>query len=69
MNSTSADDTGGRIPVVDDGSVLLGEPGAPGCTTTGFAGYVRCAWAAKEKKIVKTVTASNLPRRVADPSL
>src|SRR5690349_7513084 len=40
MNSTSAGDRGGRVPFVDGGSVLLGFPGAPVCTTTGFAGLV-----------------------------
>src|SRR5579864_7606266 len=40
MNSTSAGDRGGSVPLVDAGSVLLGSPGAPGCTTTGFAELV-----------------------------
>src|ERR1700735_791857 len=35
MNSTSACDSGGSVPFVEEGSVLLGFPGAPGCTTTG----------------------------------
>lgn len=42
MNSTSADDRGGRLALVDEGNVLLGMPGAPGCTTTGFPGEVCC---------------------------
>ena len=42
MNSTSADDRGGRLALVDEGSVLLGIPGAPGCTTTDFPGEVCC---------------------------
>src|SRR5579885_938442 len=37
MHSTSACDCGGSVALVDGGSVLLGFPGAPGCTTTGFA--------------------------------
>ena len=36
MNSTSAADRGGRLALVEGGSVLVGIPGAPGCTTTGF---------------------------------
>jgi len=36
MNSTSAEECGGRLALVEDGSVLLGIPGGPGCTTTGF---------------------------------
>src|SRR5260370_20934962 len=38
MKSTFAGDRGGSVALVDGGSVLLGLPGAPGCTTTGFAG-------------------------------
>jgi hypothetical protein len=40
MNSTSACDRGGSVALVDGGSVRLGLPGAPGCTTTGFAGSI-----------------------------
>ena len=43
MNSTSAADRGGSVAWVDGGSVLVGAPGAPGCTTTGFAGSACCA--------------------------
>src|ERR1700760_4180784 len=43
MNSTSAADFGGRAARVDGGSLLLGAPGAPGCTTTGCPGLVCCA--------------------------
>src|SRR4029077_1806514 len=59
MNSTSAGDWGGRTARVDDGSVLLGAPGAPGCTTTGFAGADCCALAAGKNEIARTLTASN----------
>jgi len=34
---------GGSAPFVDGGSVRLGLPGAPGCTTIGFDRSVRCA--------------------------
>jgi hypothetical protein len=44
MNSTSARDGGSNVALVEDGSVLLGFPGAPGWTTTGAsAGEVCCA--------------------------
>jgi len=57
MNSTSAGDRGGRLGRIDDGSVLLGAPGAPGCTTTGFTGSGRCARAEAKKETAKTLTA------------
>ncbi|MFZ0802810.1 MAG: hypothetical protein WAN70_11660 [Terriglobales bacterium] len=60
MNPTSAEDRGGRTARVDDGSVLLGAPGAPGCTTTGFAGSVCCAQVAGEMKTMETPAASNV---------
>src|ERR1700693_2676260 len=71
MNATSAGDCGGRVARVDDGSVLLGVPGAPGCTTTGFAVSVCCARAAGEKEIAKTLAASNARTTVppAQPGL
>src|SRR5271157_453434 len=59
MKSTSACDRGGRVARVEDGRDLLGSPGAPGCTTAGFARSGRCAWAAGEKKTEKTLAASN----------
>src|ERR1700692_607703 len=59
MNSTSASERGGRVALVDDGSVLLGAPGAPGCTTTGFAGSLCRARAAGEMIIPKTLAPSN----------
>src|SRR6266481_2833780 len=70
MNSTSACDRGGSVALVDGGSVLLGLPGAPGCTTTGFAGSVCRALIAEEKtpaghkKPVETLAASNIPRSI-----
>jgi len=64
MNSTSAGDRGGRLARVDDGSVLLGAPGAPGCTTTGFAGSV-CACATGERETAKALAANNA--RIATP--
>src|SRR5215813_8945441 len=35
MNSTSAGDSGGNFALLEGGRILVGWPGAPGCTTTG----------------------------------
>lgn len=51
MNSTSAGERGGRVALVDEGSFLVGAPGAPGWTTAGFGESVCWANAAAEKKI------------------
>jgi hypothetical protein len=37
MNSMSFGEVGGRLALVEAGSVLVGWPGAPGCTTAGGA--------------------------------
>jgi hypothetical protein len=50
MKLTSASERGGSVARVDGGSVLLGFPGAPGCTTTGFAESVCCVCAAEQKE-------------------
>src|SRR5260370_35899901 len=64
-NSTSACDRGGSVALVDGGSVLLGLPGAPGCTTTGVAGSVCCAHIADEMNPgeQKKTTAALAPTR------
>src|SRR5580658_1108748 len=49
MNSTSACDGWSNEALVEGGSVLLGLPGAPGCTTTGVAGSACCADTVEEK--------------------
>src|SRR5258708_28063933 len=59
MNSTSAGERGGRMARVDDGSVLLGAPGAPGCTTTGLARSVCCGGATGEKKKAENLVGSH----------
>src|SRR6516165_2677458 len=59
MNSTSATDDGGRTALVEGGSVLVGIPGAPGCTTTGCGGLVCRAWIAEEKKTATKIAARN----------
>ena len=73
MNSTSACDRGGSVALVDGGSVLLGLPGAPGCTKTGVAESVCCAHIAEEKrpgedgKPVGALVASSMPHSTTDP--
>jgi len=66
MNSTSACDRGGSVALVDGGSVLLGLPGALGCTTTGFAGSVCCERAVEQKTLAEALAASNMPHSTAD---
>src|SRR5216110_696888 len=60
MNSTSACDSGGRVALVEDGSVLLGWPGVPGCTTTGLTESFCCARAGKEKRPVEALATNNM---------
>ena len=43
MNWTFARECGGNVALVEDGSVRVGWPGAPGWTTTGDAGLACCA--------------------------
>src|ERR1700719_2271296 len=59
MNSTSAADRGGSTARVDDDNVLLGIPGAPGCTTTGLAGSDCWPPAAQQKTTAETLMASD----------
>src|SRR5229473_1541215 len=56
MNSTSACDRGGSLALVDVGRVLLGLPGAPGCTITGVAGSVCCDHIEEQKKAAAVPT-------------
>src|SRR5215467_9282593 len=49
MNSTSACESGGSVAFVEGGSVLLGSPGAPGCTTTGLPESFCCSDIAEDK--------------------
>src|SRR6202050_2537870 len=67
MNSTSAFDHCGGAPFVVGGSVLLGFPGAPGCTTTGAAESPCCARAPHHIKPAATLAASSMPHSAADP--
>jgi hypothetical protein len=59
MNFMSAFDSGGNVPCVDGGSVLLGVPGAPGCTITGCDGAPCCAETAEQKKSMKMLAIRN----------
>jgi hypothetical protein len=42
MNSTSFAERGGSVALVEGGSLRVGCPGAPGCTTTGGAFEPAC---------------------------
>jgi hypothetical protein len=55
MNSTSACERGGNVALVEDGRVLLGCPGAPGCTTTDPAVRSRCCACASGHKPAASV--------------
>src|ERR1700719_3375186 len=67
MNSTSACDRGGKVPFVEGGSVLLGCPGAPGCTTTGFVESVCFANTVEEKKTRMALAAISTPHSILRP--
>src|SRR5215471_18224972 len=60
MNSTSARESGGNLAFVDGGRVLVGWPGAPGCTTTGVEESRCCETEGKGKKTTKAVAGSNM---------
>jgi hypothetical protein len=55
MNSTSFGELGGRVALVDGGSVRVGCPGAPGCTTTGVPGSACCAQIGSEIRAAKAL--------------
>lgn len=65
MNCTSAGERGGSVALVDGGNVLVGWPGAPGCTTTGVPGPTCCAQTGSENKTRKVQPAIN-PLRHAE---
>src|SRR5271169_583458 len=65
MKSTSACDRGGRVPFVEDGSVLLGCPGAPGCTTTGGAEPLCCARESGKNEPTRAFAAMSMPSNAA----
>jgi hypothetical protein len=64
MNSTSACDGCSNVALVEDGSVLLGFPGAPGCTTTGVpAEGACCPRAGIESELAKMLAAISVRTR------
>ena len=64
MNSTSACDGCSNVALVEDGSVLLGFPGAPGCTTTGVsAAGASCARAEIDNELAKMLAAISVRTR------
>src|ERR1700733_5895738 len=68
MNSTSACDNGGSVAFVEDDSVLLGLPGAPGCTTTGgVADSLCCARVGAQRKAVAALAARSIPHSTPAP--
>lgn len=68
MNSTSACDNGGSVAFVEDDSVLLGLPGAPGCTTTGgVADSLCCARVGAQRKAVAALAARSIPHSAPAP--
>src|SRR5271170_3856025 len=67
MNSTSACVRAGKTPLVDGGRVLLGCPGAPGCTTTGpVAGFDCCPRTGNESKAAAALDASSTAHTSAE---
>src|ERR1700691_6507440 len=66
VNATSAGERAGSTPFVDGGRILLGFPGAPGCTTTGaVAESVCCARKARERNAAAALAASSTPLSAA----
>ena len=57
MNFTSAAERGGSVALVEGGSVLVGWPGAPGCTRTGFEGLACCALIVSEHTLTRILAA------------
>src|SRR5215469_12991480 len=65
MNCTSAGDAGGSLPLVVDGRVFVGLPGAPGWTTTGGFESACGAKGAKENALASEVPDISMPAHVA----
>jgi len=70
MNSTSFGELGGKVAVVDGGSVRVGWPGAPGCTTTEVLGSACCAQTGNDHKPARALAATmplrHAPRAVTE---
>src|SRR5262245_19812952 len=65
MKRTSSGETGGGVPLVVGGRVRVGFPGAPGWTTTGFAGTVCWAQTREEDKLARILTAASTHEHAA----
>ncbi len=63
MNSTSFCERGGSVALLEDGSVRVGWPGAPGCTTTGGALESDCCEQTGSAKKHVRAPAAMIPRR------
>jgi hypothetical protein len=61
MKRASFGERGGRVALVVEGSVLVGWPGAPGCTTIGATGAC-CAQTGGENKPAIVLPAISAPR-------
>jgi hypothetical protein len=66
MNSTSFGELGGRVARVDAGSLRVGWPGAPGCTTMGVFESVCCAQIGTANKAPSVSTAASPLRDATD---
>jgi hypothetical protein len=64
MNFTSAGECGGNVARVEEGSVRVGWPGAPGWTTIGVAGSACCAETDSDNKHVRVAARSHSLRLV-----
>src|SRR5438309_653538 len=67
MNSTSFGERGGKMARVEDGSVSVGWPGAPGCTTTGAAESGSCAQTGSERKHTIVPAVISPPNQTTTP--
>src|ERR1700733_6444871 len=67
MNSISACEGRDNVALVEADSVLLGCPGAPGCTTTGGDAFACCARAGADKKPEKMIETTRNPESDAHP--
>src|SRR5688572_6500006 len=64
MNCTSAGEGGGSFARVDEGSVFVGLPGAPGWTTTGLFGSTCCEYTDRDNK-KRSIDADSCKRFIA----
>jgi hypothetical protein len=56
----SAADAVCSVGLVEDGNVVVGSPGAPGCTTTGAFGSACCAFTESDNKHASVAAANGL---------